>query len=163
MTDEMLDLARANQRAAGVENVEFLRGTIEKIPLPDASIDTIISNCVINLSGDKHSVLAEAFRVLRPGGRLAVSDIVTRGALPEPVRQSMELWAGCVAGALDEAEYRRLLADAGFRDISIEVTREYSFDDARSVLEPLVEDVDRLAKEVAGRLISGFIRAKKPA
>src|SRR5712692_10577517 len=134
MTDEMLALARENQRKAGVENVEFLRGDIERIPLPDASVDVIISNCVINLAADKRRVLAEAFRVLRPGGRFAVSDVVVRGEIPAAVRRSMELWVGCVAGALEEKEFEGLLAQQGFAGISIEPTRIYQFDDARALL-----------------------------
>src|SRR5213083_2131755 len=134
MTDEMLALARENQRRAGVVNVEFLKGEIEQIPLPDASVDVIISNCVVNLSADKRRVLREAFRVLRPGGRFAVSDVVCRGEIPDAVRRSMELWVGCVAGALEENEYRQLLNDAGFTDIEIEPTRIYAFEDARAVL-----------------------------
>src|SRR5437016_11957051 len=132
MTDEMLALARENQRRAGVVNVEFLKGEIENIPLPDASVDVIISNCVINLSADKRRVLREAFRVLKPGGRFAVSDVVVRGEIPDAVRRSMELWVGCVAGALEEQEYRRLLADAGFEGIAVEPTRIYEFEDARA-------------------------------
>src|SRR5437899_3839505 len=134
MTDEMLDLARENQRKAGVANVEFLKGEIERIPLPDASVDVVISNCVINLSADKRRVLAEAFRVLKPGGRFAVSDVVVRGALPPEVRRSMELWVGCVAGALEEEEYKALLSANGFENVGIEPTRIYSFEDARAVL-----------------------------
>src|SRR5437879_9967118 len=134
MTDEMLALARENQRKAGVANVEFLKGEIEDIPLPDASADVVISNCVINLAADKRKVLAEAFRVLKPGGRFAVSDVVVRGELPPPVRRSMELWVGCVAGALEETEYQRLLQEAGFEEIGVEPTRIYEFDDARAVL-----------------------------
>src|SRR6058998_298931 len=135
MTDEMLALAREHQREAGVTNVEFLRGEIERIPLPDASVDVIISNCVINLSADKRKVLAEAFRVLRPGGRFAVSDVVVRGAVPAEVRRSVELWIGCVAGALEEEEFKGLLRDSGFTDVSIEPTRIYRVDDARAFLE----------------------------
>ena len=147
MTDEMLALARANQHKAGVANVEFLKGEIERIPLPDASVDVVISNCVINLSADKRQVLAEAFRVLKPGGRFAVSDVVVRGALPAAVRRDMELWVGCMAGALEEVEYRRLLAEVGFEGIGVEPTRIYEFDDARAV---------------GGELISAFVRAHKP-
>src|SRR5213593_1377915 len=147
MTDEMLALARANQHKAGVANVEVLKGEIERIPLPDASVDVVISNCVINLSADKRRVLAEAFRVLKPGGRFAVSDVVVRGALPAAVRRDMELWVGCIAGALEEVEYRRLLAEVGFEGIGVEPTRIYEFDDARAV---------------GGELISAFVRAHKP-
>src|SRR5207248_10742771 len=146
MTDEMLALANENKGKAGVANVEFLKGEIERIPLPDASVDVVISNCVINLSADKRRVLAEAFRVLKPGGRFAVSDVVVRGALPAAVRRDMELWVGCVAGALEEVEYRRLLAEAGFEGIGVEPTRIYEFDDARAV---------------RGELISAFVRAYK--
>jgi len=163
MTDEMLELARENQRAAGVTNVEFLKGEIESIPLPDASVDVIISNCVINLSADKPRVLAEAFRVLKPGGRFAVSDVVVRGAVPAEVRRSMELWVGCVAGALEEAEYRRLLARAGFSGIGIEPTRVYEFEDARAVLTGAGLDTEVLAREVGGRIMGAFVRAVKPA
>ena len=163
MTDEMLELARANQRAAGVTNVEFLKGEIETIPLPDASVDVIISNCVINLSADKRQVLAEAFRVLKPGGRFAVSDVVVRGEVPALVRQSMELWVGCVAGALEEAEYQRLLAVVGFSEIGIEPTRVYEFEDARAVLTGAGFDTEVLAREVGGRIMGAFVRARKPA
>jgi SAM-dependent methyltransferase len=162
MTDEMLALARENQRKAGVTNVEFLRGEIEHIPLPDASVDVIISNCVINLSADKGRVLQEAFRVLKPGGRFAVSDVVVRGELPAAVRQSMELWVGCVAGALEEAEYRRLLADAGFECIDVEPTRIYEFADARALLTGAGLNADVLAREVGGRIMGAFLRAQKP-
>ena len=155
MTDEMLALARENQQKAGATNVEFLKGEIESIPLPANAVDVIISNCVINLSADKGRVLQEAFRVLRPGGRFAVSDVVCRGAIPEPVRRSMELWVGCVAGALEENEYRRLLGEAGFVDIDVEPTRVYEFTDAG------IDDV--LAREVNGRVMGAFIRASKPA
>src|SRR5213078_513312 len=155
MTDEMLALARENQRTAGVTNVEFLKGEIERIPLPDASVNVIISNCVINLSADKRRVLAEAFRVLKPGGRFAVSDVVVRGALPAAVRRDMELWVGCVAGALEEREYRQLLSGAGFVDIDVEPTRIYEFKDAG------LEDL--LWREVSGRVMGAFIRARKPA
>lgn len=163
MTDEMLALARENQRKAGVTNVEFLKGEIEHIPLPDASVDVIISNCVINLSADKRQVLREAYRVLRPGGRFAVSDVVVRGALPEAVRHSMELWVGCLAGALEEGEYRRLLSDAGFVDVGVEPTRVYEFADARVVLEGAGLDMETLAREVGGRVMGAFVRARKPA
>src|ERR1700727_1435137 len=145
MTDEMLALARENQRKAGVENVEFLKGEIEDIPLPDNSVDVIISNCVINLSADKDEVLREAFRVLRPGGRLAVSDVVTRGAIPDEIRQSVLLWVGCVAGALEENEYRTKLAFAGFDKIEIEPTRVYRIEDAREFLSDQNIDVDAIA------------------
>ncbi len=163
MTDEMLALARQNQAKAAVTNVEFLKGEIENIPLPEQSVDVIISNCVINLSADKSRVLQEAFRVLRPGGRFAVSDVVCRGDIPDAVRRSMELWVGCVAGALEENEYGRLLADAGFVDIEIEPTRIYAFDDARAVLSGAGLDVDTLAREVSGRIMGAFIRARRPA
>ena len=163
MTDEMLDLARANRRKSGVNNVEFLKGEIEQIPLPDASVDVIISNCVINLSADKGRVLQEAFRVLRPGGRFAVSDVVCRGEIPSVVRRNMELWIGCVAGALQDRQYRQLLADAGFVDIEIEPTRIYAFDDARTMLADAGLDVDVLAREITGRIMGAFIRARKPA
>jgi SAM-dependent methyltransferase len=163
MTDEMLALARANQTKAGATNVEFLKGEIENIPLPSQAVDVIISNCVINLSADKPLVLKEAFRVLRPGGRFAVSDVVCRGDIPEAVRHNMELWVGCVAGALEENEYKRLLAQAGFVDIEVEPTRIYAFEDARAVLAGAGLDVDVLAREVSGRIMGAFIRARKPA
>src|SRR6266511_2680071 len=163
MTDEMLALARENQRKAGVTNVEFLKGEIENIPLPGASVDVLISNCVINLSADKRRVIAEAFRVLKPGGRLAVSDVVVRGEVPVAVRRSMELWVGCVAGALEEPEYRRLLADAGFEWIGVEPTRIYEFEDARAVLAGAGLDAEVLAREVGGRIMGAFVRARKPA
>ena len=163
MTDEMLALARENQRKAGLANVEFLKGEIEDIPLPDASVDVVISNCVINLSADKRRVLLEAFRVLKPGGRFAVSDVVVRGDVPAAVRRSMELWVGCVAGALDEREYRRLLSDAGFVDVDVEPTRIYAFEDARTVLTGAGLDADALAREVEGRIMGAFVRARKPA
>jgi len=162
MTEEMLELARENQRKAGVENVEFLRGEIEAIPLPDSSVDVIISNCVVNLSGDKRKVLAEAFRVLRPGGRFAVSDVVVRGELPTPVRRSMELWVGCVAGALTETEFRTYLAETGFQDIEIEPTRIYEFEDARVFLSEAGLDSEVLAREVGGCVMGAFVRARKP-
>ena len=162
MTDEMLELARENQRKAGVENVEFLRGEIESIPLPDASVDVIISNCVVNLSGDKRKVLAEAFRVLKPGGRFAVSDVVVRGELPVAVRRSMELWIGCIAGALTEGEFRVYLADAGFEDIDIEPTRIYEIEDARAFLGEAGMDTEVLAREVGGCVMGAFVRARKP-
>jgi SAM-dependent methyltransferase len=163
MTDEMLALARENQRKAGIGNVEFLKGEIESIPLPDDSVDLIISNCVINLSADKDKVLAEAFRVLKPGGRFAVSDVVTRGDIPEALRGSILLWVGCLAGALDEADYLARLARAGFEDASIEPTRVYHVAEAREFLSGHGLDVDRIAPLVDGRFFSGFIRARKPA
>ncbi len=162
MTAEMLDLARRNQREAGVENVEFLEGRIEAIPLPDESVDVIISNCVINLSGDKPAVLAEAFRVLRPGGRFAVSDIVARGQLDERIRRSMELWTGCVAGALEEREYVDHLGRAGFVDIEIEPTRVYGEDEVSTLLADLEGGDEGLASDAAGTFMSAFVRARKP-
>jgi ubiquinone/menaquinone biosynthesis C-methylase UbiE len=162
MTDEMLVLARENQRRAGVDNVEFLKGEIENIPLPDDAVDVVISNCVINLSSDKDRVLREAFRVLRPGGRLAVSDVITRGDIPDVLRGNMELWVGCLAGALDEAEYAAKLATAGFDMISIEPTRIYQVEDAREFLTGKGIDVDAVAAQVDGRFLSAFIRAEKP-
>jgi SAM-dependent methyltransferase len=162
MTDEMLELARQNQRAAGIENVEFLKGQIEAIPLPDNSVDVIISNCVINLSGDKRRVLAEAFRVLKPGGRFAVSDVVVRGAMPPEARRSMELWVGCVAGALEESEFRQLLTDVGFENADIEPTRVYDVNDARDFLVGAGLDADRIATQMEGRVMSAFVRAEKP-
>jgi SAM-dependent methyltransferase len=163
MTDEMLALARENQRRAGVENVEFLRGEIEAIPLPDNSVDVIISNCVVNLSGDKRKVIAEAFRVLQPGGRFAVSDVVVRGEVPAAVRSSMELWVGCVAGALTEQEFHSLLGEAGFEQIGIEPTRIYEIENARAFLAGAGLDHEVLASEVGGRVMGAFIRATKPA
>jgi arsenite methyltransferase len=163
MTDEMLELARENQRKAGVENVEFLKGEIEDIPLLDNSVDVIISNCVINLSADKDRVLTEAFRVLRPGGRLAVSDVVVRGEMPAAIRRSVELWVGCVAGALNEEEYRDKLAKAGFEEIDLEPTRIYWVEDAREFLAGAGLDAGTIAPEVDGRFMSAFVRAKKPA
>lgn len=163
MTDEMLALARENQRKAGATNVEFLKGEIEHIPLPDSSVDVIISNCVINLSADKSRVLREAFRVLKPGGRFAVSDVVVRGDVPEAVRKSMELWVGCVAGALHEDDYRSFLADAGFEEIDVEPWRIYQMQDAQQFLSDAGLDVDALAADVEGRIASAFIRATKPA
>ena len=158
MTDEMLALARENQRKAGVDNVEFLRGEIEHIPLPDNSVDVVISNCVINLSADKRRVLAETFRVLKPGGRFAVSDIVRRRDLPEPVMRSAELWAGCIAGALHENDYRALLAEAGFKDVGVEPTRIYYAADARNLMENAAGiDFDA----IGGALMSAFVRATK--
>jgi arsenite methyltransferase len=162
MTDEMLNLARENQQKAGVENVEFLRGEIESIPLPDSSVDVIISNCVINLSADKDKVLAEAFRVLKPGGRLAVSDVVVRGDVPPELRRNIELWVGCVAGALEESDYLAKLGRAGFEQVAIEPTREYKVDDAREFLSGHGLDVDAIAPLVDGHFFSGFIRAQKP-
>ncbi len=162
MTDEMLRLARENQAKAGVANVEFLKGRIEEIPLPDNSVDVIISNCVINLSGDKDRVIREAFRVLKPGGRFAVSDVVTRGTIPEPVRESLALWTGCVAGALDEQEYVGKLSAAGFESAGVEPTRIYRAADARSFLEEAGLEADRMAAELDGRVMGAFIRASKP-
>ena len=162
MTDEMLALARENQRKAGATNVEFLKGTIEAIPLPDNSVDVIISNCVINLSTDKDAVLREAFRVLKPGGRFAVSDVVVRGDVPPDIRRSMELWVGCIAGALEETEYAAKLTAAGFAEVSVEPWRIYTIDDARAFLTESGVDVDRLAPQVDGRFASAFVRARKP-
>jgi arsenite methyltransferase len=162
MTDEMLALAEENRRKSGLANVEFLKGEIEHIPLSDNSVDVIISNCVINLSGDKDQVLREAFRVLKPGGRFAVSDVVVRGEVPGAVRKSMELWAGCVAGALSETDYRRKLADAGFGDIDVEATRVYNTEDARAFLAAEGIDSDAIAAQVDGKFVSAFIRAVKP-
>ncbi len=162
MTDEMLELARANQAKAGITNVEFLKGDIEHIPLPDNSVDLIISNCVINLSPDKDLVLAEAFRVLKSGGRLAVSDIVVRGEIPEDIQRSIELWAGCVAGALEEKEYLVKLERAGFERASIQSTRVYTAADARELFEGTGIDLDTIAPAVDGKFISGFVRAVKP-
>ena len=162
MTDDMLALARENQRQAGVENVEFLKGEIEHIPLPDNSVDVIISNCVINLSGDKDQVLREAFRVLKPGGRFTVSDMVTRDAVPDKVRKSMLLWVGCIAGALQEDEYHSKLKAAGFTAIEIEPTRVYDVEDARAFLSGEGIDVDAITPQVEGKFMSAFIRATKP-
>jgi arsenite methyltransferase len=162
MTDEMLALARDNQRKAGATNVEFLKGTIESIPLPDRSVDVIISNCVINLSSDKDAVLREAFRVLKPGGRFAVSDVVVRGEVPADIRRSMELWVGCVAGALQEEEYATKLRAAGFADVQVEPWRIYRVEDARAFLTESGVDVERLASEVDGKFASAFVRAIKP-
>jgi arsenite methyltransferase len=162
MTDEMLALARENQRKAGVENVEFLKGEMENIPLPDSSVDVIISNCVINLSADKDRVLREAVRVLKPGGRFAVSDVVVRGEVPPDIRRSVELWVGCVAGALEESQYRNKLAAAGFEAIEIEPTRIYRVEDARQFLASNGIDADRVAPLVDGKFMSAFVRAKKP-
>jgi arsenite methyltransferase len=162
MTDEMLALARENQRQAGVTNVEFLKGEIENIPLPDNSVDVIISNCVINLSADKTRVLAEAFRVLKPGGRFAVSDVVVRGAVPDAVRRSMLLWVGCIAGALEENDYRAKLEAAGFSEISMKATRVYDVEHARQFLTEAGVDVDALAPQVHEKFMSAFVRATKP-
>lgn len=162
MTDEMLALAHENKAKSGLSNVEFLKGEIERIPLPDSSVDVILSNCVINLSADKDRVLREAFRVLKPGGRLAVSDVVTRGAIPPDIRRSVELWVGCIAGALDESEYLGKLAAAGFADVSIEPTRVYKVEDARAFLAGQGIDADAIAPLVDGKFYSGFIRARKP-
>ena len=162
MTDEMLALARDNQRKAGVPNVEFLKGEIENIPLPDASVDVIISNCVINLSADKDNVFREAFRVLKPGGRFAVSDVVTRGEIPVDIRRNILLWAGCVAGALDENEYQAKLRAAGFEDVGIEVTRVFKLEDAESFLREQDMDAAKLAPLVENKFVSGFLRARKP-
>ena len=163
MTDEMLALANANKESAGAKNVEFLKGEIEHIPLPDNSVDVIISNCVINLSADKDAVLREAFRVLRPGGRLAVSDVVTRGQMPPEIRKSVLLWVGCIAGALEETEYRNKLTAAGFGDVEVEPTRIYKVEDAREFLSVHGLDVDAIAPQVDGKFLSAFIRAVKPA
>ncbi len=163
MTDEMLALARENQRKAGVENVEFLKGEIENIPLPDNTVDVIISNCVINLSADKDKVLREAFRVLKPGGRFAVSDVVVRGEVPAAVRRNVELWVGCLAGALEESEYAAKLARAGFAEITLEPTRIYNVEDAREFLTAEGIDVDAIAPAVDGKFMSAFVRAAKPS
>jgi SAM-dependent methyltransferase len=161
MTDEMLALARENQKKAGVQNVEFLKGAIEEIPLPDNSVDIIISNCVINLSGDKDRVLREAFRVLKPGGRLAVSDVVIRGEVPAAVRKSMELWVGCIAGALQEADYREKLRAAGFEDVDVEPTRVYAVEEAREFLAGAGLDPEVVGPQIKDKFMSAFIRAKK--
>jgi arsenite methyltransferase len=163
MTDEMLELARANQARAGVENVEFLKGEIEHVPLSDASVDVIISNCVINLSSDKRRVLAEAFRVLKPGGRFAVSDVVVRGDVPAAIRRSIELWVGCVAGALGEDEYRTLLEAVGFVDIDIEPWRVYRVEEARDLLTAAGIDVEAVGEQFDAKFASAFIRAQRPA
>jgi len=163
MTDEMLALARENQRKAGVSNVEFLKGEIENIPLPDNSVDVIISNCVINLSSDKDRVMREAFRVLKPGGRFAVSDVVVTGEVPAAIRKSVELWIGCIAGALRDSDYTAKLAAAGFEAIELEPTRIYAVDDARQFLTGQGIDVDAIAAEVDGKFMSAFVRARKPA
>jgi arsenite methyltransferase len=162
MTDEMLALARENQKKAGVQNVEFLKGAIENIPLPDNTVDVIISNCVINLSGDKDRVLSEAFRVLKPGGRLAISDVVVRGQVPADIRKSMELWVGCIAGALEENQYREKLGRAGFESIDLEATRVYRSDEAREFLQAAGLDPDLVGPQIDGKFISAFIRASKP-
>jgi ubiquinone/menaquinone biosynthesis C-methylase UbiE len=163
MTDDMLALARENQRQAGVTNVEFLKGEIENIPLPDNSVDVLISNCVINLSADKDRVLAEAYRVLKPGGSFAVSDVVVRGSVPAEVRNSMLLWVGCIAGALEENDYTAKLRKAGFAQVSVEPTRIYNIEDARQFLTESGVDVDAIAPQVHERFMSAFIRASKPA
>jgi arsenite methyltransferase len=163
MTDEMLALARENQRKAGVENVEFLKGTIENIPLPDGAVDVVISNCVINLSGDKDRVMREAFRVLKAGGRFAVSDVVIRGEVPAAIRRSMELWVGCIAGALKDTEYQEKLLSVGFEAIDIEATRVYQVEEAREFLVTAGLDADVVAPQIKDKFISAFIRAKKPA
>ncbi|HYR83069.1 MAG TPA: arsenite methyltransferase [Terriglobia bacterium] len=162
MTDEMLALARENQKKAGVQNVEFLKGEIENIPLGDNSVDVIISNCVINLSADKDRVLQEAFRVLKPGGRFAVSDVVTRGPMPSEIRERVLLWVGCIAGALEENEYRSKLTAAGFESVNVEPTRVYRIDDARAFLSGQGIDVDAIAPQIDGKFMSAFIRATKP-
>jgi SAM-dependent methyltransferase len=162
MTDEMLALARENQKKSGIENVEFLKGEIENIPLPDSSVDVIISNCVINLSADKDRVLHEAFRVLKPGGRFAVSDVVVRGEVPDEIRKSILLWIGCIAGALAETEYRAKLSAAGFEQITLEPTRVYRVQDAREFLASHEVNVDAIAPQVDGKFMSAFVRAVKP-
>ncbi len=163
MTDDMLALARENQRKAGVTNVEFLKGELESIPLPDASVDVIISNCVVNLSADKDRALAEAFRVLKPGGRFAVSDVVVRGEVPADVRKNVELWIGCLGGALEEKEFEAKLKKAGFKDVAIVPTRVYTIADARKVLSAAGIDADAMAPLVDGKFMSAFVRATKPA
>jgi arsenite methyltransferase len=162
MTDEMLALARENQRKAGIDNVEFLKGEIEDIPLPDNSVDVIISNCVINLSADKSRVLREAFRVLKPGGRFAVSDVVVRGDVPEEIRKNVLLWVGCIAGALKDTEYVSTLTAAGFESVAIEPTRVYNAEDARAFLTSEGVDVDAIAPQIEGKFMSAFVRARKP-
>jgi len=162
MTDEMLAVAEENKRKSGLENVTFLKGEIENIPLPNNSIDVIISNCVINLSGDKDRVLREAFRVLKPGGRFAISDVVVRGEVPAAIRASMELWIGCIAGALRDTEYVAKLIDAGFADVTLEDTRVYSLEDARTFLSGQGLDADALAQQIDGTFVSAFVRATKP-
>ena len=163
MTDEMLALARENQRKSGIENVEFLKGEIEHIPLPDNSVDVVISNCVINLSADKDRVLKEAFRVLKPGGRFAVSDVVVRGDVPDEIREKVLLWVGCIAGALEENDYRTKLTAAGFADVELEPTRVYRLEDARSFLSGQGIDVDSIAPQVDGKFLSAFVRGTRPA
>ncbi len=163
MTDEMLALANENKRKSGLENVEFLKGTIERIPLPDSSVDVVISNCVINLSADKRKVLAEAFRVLKPAGRFAVSDVIVRGDVPPAVRRNMELWVGCIAGALEEQEFISLLKDVGFENPSIEPTRVYRSEDAAALLENSGLDPSTISRDIDGKFFSGFVRATKPA
>jgi arsenite methyltransferase len=163
MTDDMLALARANAARAGAGNVEFLKGQIEAVPLPDASVDVIISNCVINLSADKRRVIREAFRLLKPGGRFAVSDVVVRGEVPAAVRESMELWVGCIAGALSEGDFLALLTEAGFAEASIEPTRIYAFEDARAFLAAANLDADAVARDVSGQIMGAFVRARKPS
>ncbi len=163
MTDEMLSLANENKRKAGLTNVEFLKGEIENIPLPDNSVDVIISNCVINLSGDKDRVVSEAFRVLKPGGRIAVSDVVTRGEIPAEIRKNVLLWVGCVAGAMEESDYRTKLVNAGFESVEVEPTRIYQIEDAREFLSGHDIDVDKIAPQVEGKFMSAFVRAVKPA
>ncbi|HXO60507.1 MAG TPA: arsenite methyltransferase [Candidatus Acidoferrales bacterium] len=162
MTDEMLALAEENKRKSGLLNVEFLKGEIENIPLPDNSVDVIVSNCVINLSGDKDRVLREAFRVLKPGGRFAISDVVVRGEVPEQIRKSVELWVGCVAGALTDTEYQQKLAAAGFESVDIEPTRVYSINDAKEFLNAVGIDADAVAPQIRDKFISAFVRAQKP-
>lgn len=162
MTDEMLTLARENQKRSGIENVEFLKGEIESIPLPDNSVDVVISNCVINLSANKDKVLQEAFRVLKPGGRFAVSDVVTRGEMPPEIREKVLLWVGCIAGALEESDYRAKLTAAGFAEVELEPTRIYRIDDARTFLSGQGIDVDAIASEVDGKFMSAFVRGTKP-
>ena len=162
MTDEMLNLARENQKRSGIENVEFLKGEIESIPLPDNSVDVVISNCVINLSANKDKVLQEAFRVLKPGGRFAVSDVVTRGEMPPEIREKILLWVGCIAGALEESDYRAKLTAAGFAEVELEPTRIYRIDDARTFLSGQGIDVDAIASEVDGKFMSAFVRGTKP-
>jgi ubiquinone/menaquinone biosynthesis C-methylase UbiE len=159
----MLALARENQKKAGVQNVEFLKGTIENIPLPENSVDVIISNCVINLSGDKDRVIREAFRVLKPGGRFAVSDVIVRGEVPADIRKSMELWVGCISGALQEAEYVQKLQAAGFTSMEVQPTRVYHAEESRDFLAAAGLDPDRVAPLIEGKFISAFIRATKPA
>jgi len=163
MTDEMLALAEQNKRQSGLTNVEFLRGEIEDIPLPEGAVDVVISNCVINLSADKDRVLHEAYRVLRPGGRFAVSDLVVRGSIPAELRADAELWAGCVAGAMEETEYRSKLAAAGFTDVDVQPTRVFTRDEAHAFLADEGLEADRIAGLVADKVMSAFVRAKKPA